>query len=145
MASIAYACVQPPTTWNSEVLNAILIHGDKYFSDKSPSRQELVAIEAAGIIENVFDGPSIHLLCHEDESTYAGLNKLIRCIPRQLNFNDRELMTVPQLISEFIVSQREAAILTVAGCSVSLIKAGNSIFSSKDNSTDLSFHRQEEG
>jgi hypothetical protein len=128
MTSIAYACVQTPSTWDSEVMNANLIHGDKYFAYKSPSRTELMATEAAGIIENVFDGPSIELVSHEDESEHAGLNKLIRIIPRPINFDEMELMTASQLISKFISSERTAAILTVGGYSISLFKDSDSVF-----------------
>jgi hypothetical protein len=128
ITSIAYASVQSPSTWDSEVLSKILIHGDLYFSQKSPSGQELMAIEAAGILNNVFEGPSIELKCHENESTYGGLNKLISTIPRPLNFNDLELSTATQLISNFIVSQHYAAILTVGGYSVSLLKNEGSIY-----------------
>jgi hypothetical protein len=128
ITSIAYASVQTPSTWDSEVLTVILIHGDRYFNQKSPSGQELMAIEAAGILNNVFDGPSIEIKCHENESSYAGLNKLISVIPRPLNFNEAELSTATQLVSNFIASERLAAILTVGGYSMSLLKNEGSIY-----------------
>ncbi|OXA37750.1 ATP-dependent DNA helicase PIF1 [Folsomia candida] len=123
MTSLAYSCIQNPSTWTTDTLDDILLRGDKLYHEKATRGEFLTAFEAQGQIDNIFGALTVAVAI--DESDARSLNGQLNRLARQLS---SQVLRLDAALRNFIESEYTTAILTVGSYSMAIMKYVGNVY-----------------